>query len=147
MNAPTSVIANFEKVKQGTDLHTNTMCQYIMNEFLRAGLLEPHIEKIKADYLVKRDIMLAAMREHFPSGITWTEPEGGLFLWVTLPEHMSTQELFPKAIALKVAYVYGQPFFPDGSGANTMRLNFSNATHENLKIGIQRLAKLLAGHM
>lgn len=143
MNAPDEVIAIFEKVKQGTDLHTNTFCQYIMYEFVKSGTLETHIETIKADYLKKRQIMLDAMSEHFPKGITWTEPEGGLFLWVELPEHVSARELFPKAIDLKVAYVYGQPFFPNGEGENTMRLNFSNASHEDIKIGIERLGKLL----
>jgi len=100
------------------------------------------VEKIKADYLTKRDIMISAMREHFPEGCTWTEPEGGLFLWVTVPKHVSTKELLPKAIEQKVAFVYGQPFFPDGSGKNTMRLNYSNATHEGIVEGIKRLAKL-----
>ena len=147
INAPKAVVGDFEKVKQGTDLHTNTLCQYIMYEFLKDGLLGPHIEKIKVDYLVKRDTMLAAMRDYFPDGVTWTEPEGGLFLWVELPEHMSAVDLFQKAIDLKVAYVYGQPFHPDGTGANTLRLNFSNATHENLRIGIERLGKLFRDSM
>ncbi|MFH1687279.1 MAG: PLP-dependent aminotransferase family protein [bacterium] len=148
MNAPKEIIRVIEKVKQGTDLHTNTLCQYIMLEFIKSGRLEPHIEKIKKDYLTKRDVMLSAMRRHFPDGISWTEPEGGLFLWVTLPEHMSAKEMLPEAVANKVAYVYGQPFFPNEErGANTLRLNFSNATHENIEIGIQRLAKLFREHM
>lgn len=147
MNAPDEIIAVFEKVKQGTDLHTNTFCQYIMYEFVRSGMLENHIETIKADYLRKRQVMISAMTEHFPDGITWTEPEGGLFLWVELPEHMSAKDLLPKAVELKVAYVYGQPFFPHGEGENTMRLNFSNASHENIKIGIERLGKLLKENM
>lgn len=147
MNAPDEIIAVFEKVKQGTDLHTNTFCQYIMYEFVRSGKLENHIEIIKADYLRKRQVMISAMTEHFPDGITWTEPEGGLFLWVELPEHISAKDLLPKAVELKVAYVYGQPFFPHGEGENTMRLNFSNASHEDIKVGIERLGKLLKENM
>ena len=91
--------------------------------------------------------MLNTMRENFPEGVKWTEPEGGLFLWVELPNHMSAKELLPKAIEKKVAYVYGQPFFPDGSGENTMRLNYSNATHENIKKGITTLADLFRENM
>ena len=148
MNAPKEIIKTIEKVKQGTDLHTNTLCQYIMLQFLKSGRLESHIEKIKADYLSKRDVMLKAMREHFPDGISWTEPEGGLFLWVTLPKHMLAQDLLPKAVALKVAYIYGSPFFPNkDQGLNTLRLNFSNASPENIEIGIQRLGDLFRENM
>ncbi|TET95403.1 MAG: PLP-dependent aminotransferase family protein, partial [Candidatus Zixiibacteriota bacterium] len=129
MNGPTEIMSYFEKVKQCTDLHTNTLCQYMIYEYVVAGKLEPHIEKLKTDYKVKRDLMIKTMRETFPNGIKWTEPEGGLFLWVELPTHMSAKDLLPKAVEMKVAYVYGQPFHPDGQGQNTLRLNFSNATH------------------
>ncbi len=147
MNGPKDVMGYFERVKQCTDLHTNTLCQYLLHEYIESGKLEPHIEEIKNDYRAKRDVMLQAMRENFPSGVRWTEPEGGLFLWVTLPEHMSSQDLLPKAIALKVAYVYGSPFFPDGSGHNTLRLNYSNASLQGIKDGIARLGKLFTENM
>jgi 2-aminoadipate transaminase len=142
MNGPNHIIAQFEKVKQCVDLHTSTHGQYMMYEFLAQGLLQPHIEKIKADYLAKRNVMIQTMKEKFPKGITWTEPEGGLFLWVELPEHMSARELFPKAIEMKVAYVIGAPFFPNKGKENTLRLNFSNCTHEGIREGIGRLGKL-----
>jgi 2-aminoadipate transaminase len=147
MNAAADTLVYFEKVKQCTDLHTNAPCQYMIYEYVTAGKLEPHIEELKVDYKVKRDLMINTMRETFPDGIKWTEPEGGLFLWVELPKHMSAKELLPKAIELKVAYVHGEPFFPDRQGANTMRLNFSNATHEGIVEGIKRLAKLLKENM
>jgi len=147
MNGPKEIIPYFEKVKQCTDLHTSTLGQHIIYEYLAAGKAEGHIEKIKGDYLAKRNTMLEAMREHFPKDVKWTEPEGGLFLWVTLPEHVSTSALLPKAIEQKVAYVHGKPFFPDGTGDNTMRLNFSNATHENLVEGIRRLGVLFKENM
>ncbi len=146
-NGPVKVIDYFEKVKQCTDLHTNTLCQYIILEYLTAGKLEPQIKRICADYKVKRDLMIKTMRETFPEGIRWTEPEGGLFLWIELPEHMSAKELLPKAIEQKVAYVYGQPFYPDGRGHNTLRLNFSNASHEGIAEGIKRLATLFKDNM
>jgi len=147
INASKEIIPSFEKVKQCADLHTNTLCQYIIYEYIKAGKLEPHIERIKADYRAKRDVMLKAMKETFPEGIRWTNPEGGLFLWVELPSHMSAKELLPKAVQKKVAYVYGQPFFPDGSGANTLRLNFSNASHEDIVTGITRLGTLFMENM
>lgn len=147
MNGPKSIMGYFEKVKQCTDLHTNTLCQYIIYEYLSSGKLEKHIQRIIADYRAKRDRMVETMRATFPDGVKWTEPEGGLFLWVELPENMSAKELLPKAVEKKVAYVYGQPFFPDGRGANTLRLNFSNATLENIEEGIKRLAELLEANM
>jgi len=147
INGPAEIMHHFEKVKQGTDLHSTTFCQYLIHEYISAGLLEPHIEKIKVDYREKRDTMLKAMKENFPEGVKWTEPDGGLFLWVELPKHMSTRDLLPKAIEKKVAYVYGQPFFPDGSGENTMRLNYSNATRENIVKGIKTLGELFRENM
>jgi len=147
INGPRDIIPYFEKSKQCIDLHTNTLNQYIIHEYVSSGKLEPHIEIIKQDYRVKRDIMLRALDEHFPEGCTWTHPEGGLFLWVELPKHVSAKDLLPRAIEMKVAYVYGEPFFPDGAGENTMRLNFSNATHENIVEGIKRLGKLFKEHV
>jgi 2-aminoadipate transaminase len=114
---------------------------------MKQGYLEPHIELICADYKAKRDVMLKTMGEKFPDGVTWTEPDGGLFLWVELPSHMSAKELLPKAIEKKVAYVYGQPFYPHGEGENTLRLNYCNASHNNIEEGITRLGALLKENM
>jgi len=147
MNGPADIMNYFEKVKQCTDLHSNALCQYILYEYMMAGKLEPHIEKLKADYKIKRNLMIKTMRDTFPEGIKWTEPEGGLFLWIELPKHMSAKDLLPKAIEMKVAYVYGQPFYPDGQGFNTLRLNFSNASHEDIVEGVKRLAKLFKENM
>ncbi len=147
VNGPGDFIPHVEKIKQCMDLHTNTLCQYMIYEFIKAGKLEPHIEKIKVDYRAKRDAMLETMRETFPTGVKWTEPEGGLFLWVELPKHMSAKDLLPKAVERKVAYVYGQPFHPDNRGANTLRLNFSNANLENIRKGTASLGKLISENM
>ncbi|MEW6050915.1 MAG: PLP-dependent aminotransferase family protein [Candidatus Zixiibacteriota bacterium] len=143
MNGPKPIMHQFEKVKQCSDLHTNSFNQYVLYEYVVRGLLEPHIEKIKADYLMKRNLMLKTLEESFPSEVTWTRPEGGLFLWLTLPSKMSAKELFPKAVAQKVAYVYGSPFFANGGGDNTMRLNYSTASPSEIVEGINRLAKLI----
>ncbi len=147
INGPADMINIFEKVKQCTDLHTSTFGQYMVCEFLSQGLLEPHIEIIKKDYLVKRNTMINALKEYFPEGIKWTEPDGGLFLWVELPEHMSSKDLLQKAVEMKVAYVYGSPFFPNGKGENTLRMNFSTASKEDIVEGVKRLAKLFKENM
>lgn len=147
INGPKEIMVQFEKVKQCTDLHTSSYGQYLIYEYVTQGLLEPQIERIKADYLAKRNCMTQAMEQHFPVEVTWTKPDGGLFLWVQLPEHASAKELLPKAIEQKVAYVYGSPFFANGGGDNCLRLNFSNATLEQIVEGIKRLGKLFRENM
>jgi 2-aminoadipate transaminase len=128
--------------KQPADLCTNPFGQAVVYEFCNRGLLKPHIEKIIQYYRKKRDIMLDAMEKYMPKDVDWTHPEGGLFLWATLPEHMDAEELFPKAIEKKVAYVIGSAFHFDRSGKNTMRLNFSYPEEEQIEEGIKRLADL-----
>jgi len=135
--------------KQPADLCTSPFSQSIVYEYLRRGLLKPHIEKIVKLYREKRNVMLQALEKYVPkdSGIDWTHPEGGLFLWVTLPEHMDAEELFPKAVEKKVAYVMGSAFHFDGSGKNTMRLNFSYPSEEQIDEGIKRLVDLFKEEM
>jgi len=87
--------------------------------------------------------MLKALEEYMPDGVKWSKPEGGLFLWLELPERMSANELFPKAIKNKVAYVIGSAFYCDGKGQNTMRINFSYPTEQQIDEGIQRLATII----
>ncbi len=147
MNGPKTVVNHFEKVRQCVDLHSSTFNQFVIYEFMNQGYLEPHIERIKADYLAKRQTMLKTLDETFPKEISWTRPDGGLFLWLTLPEHMNATELFTKAIEMKVAYVPGQPFFPHGEGQNTLRMNFSNCTQEGIVDGVTRLSKLFKDNL
>jgi len=147
MNAAVPIVRMFEKVRQCVDLHTSTLGQYLCYEFTAQGLLEPQIERIKKDYMAKREAMLAALRRSFPAGVRWTEPEGGMFLWLELPKTVSAKDLLPKAIERGVAYVYGSPFYPNGGGDNTMRLNYSNATLDQINEGIDRLAVLLKENM
>lgn len=134
----------FEKVKQCGDLHTSTFSQIILLEYLRMGKLDDHIEKIRRTYGARRDLMIRSIEQYFPPEVEFTRPEGGLFLWLTLPMGMSAKELLPEAIEKKVAYVYGSPFFPGGGGENTMRLNFSNASEDQIVEGIKRLGRLIA---
>ncbi len=147
VNAPKMIGSIFEKVKQCTDLHTNTFTQYMVYAFLSAGKLDAHIKRLVKNYGDKRNLMLKEMELHFPDGMTWTKPEGGLFLWVELPKKMSSSKLFEKAIEQKVAYVYGKPFYPHGENDNAFRLNFSNATHETISEGIKRLANVIKDNM
>ncbi len=137
----------FEKVKQCGDLHTSTFGQIILLEYLRMGKLADHIEKIRQTYGARRDLMIKSIEEYFPPEVQFTRPEGGLFLWLTLPDGMSAKDMLPEAIENKVAYVYGSPFFPNGGGENTMRLNFSNANEEQIVEGIKRLGRLMTAKM
>ncbi|MCK4385635.1 MAG: PLP-dependent aminotransferase family protein [candidate division Zixibacteria bacterium] len=140
--ASTEVMTKFERMKQGADLHTNTFAQYVASEYVKNGNLDRHIEQIKAAYGERRDVMIKAMTEYFPENVKWTEPEGGLFLWVELPSEVSATDLLQEALKQKVAYVPGKPFYPYEDKDNTLRLNFSNATPEMIIEGIKRLGKV-----
>ncbi len=141
--APTEVIKKLVQAKQGCDLHTATLNQYIAYEVANSPWMKTHIQIIRKTYKERRDIMLESLEEYMPKGVRWTHPKGGLFLWVTLPEGYSTQSIFKSAVEAKVAFVPGGPFHPMGGGENTMRLNFSNAKPELIKEGIKRLAKVI----
>ncbi|MFH2035708.1 MAG: PLP-dependent aminotransferase family protein [Candidatus Zixiibacteriota bacterium] len=147
MNAAKSILPMFEKIKQGCDLHTSTFAQFIYADFISSGKLSAHIPKIVKLYRPKRDAMISAIEKNFPSEITFTRPEGGLFLWCELPLGMSASMLLPEAVKEKVTYVYGQPFFADGTGDNTFRLNFSNASLENINIAIAALGRVFKANM
>jgi 2-aminoadipate transaminase len=136
---PQVLISKLVQSKQATDLHTSSLIQMIANDIMKRGILAEHSKLIRKVYGERRHVMTDAMEEHFPKGVKWTKPEGGLFLWVTTPEKIDTRELLKKAIEHKVAFVPGSPFFPHGGGHNTMRLNFSNANPERIKEGIKRL--------
>jgi len=140
--ADLEVIRKLVFAKQGADLHSPTFNQMIAYEVARDGFLDEYSKTIRATYKERLLVMLEAMEKHFPVGVKWTKPEGGMFLWVTLPEGLDAQELLPKAVERKVAYVPGQSFHPDGSGKNTMRVNFSNASPEMIREGISRLGAL-----
>ncbi|MDR0291904.1 MAG: PLP-dependent aminotransferase family protein [Elusimicrobium sp.] len=137
---PKEVIRKFVILKQSMDLCSSKILQLATMEYLRNGRLEPHIKRVVSIYKVKRDLMIKALKKYMPAGVKWTEPAGGLFLWVELPKNIDTEKMFPTAIKNKVAYVIGSAFYHDGSVKNNMRLNFSYATHEEIDEGIKRLA-------
>ena len=131
--------------KQPADLCTSSFSQAILFEFLNRGLLKSHIAKTVEYYRKKQETMLQALDKYMPkdAGIDWTHPEGGLFLWMCLPEHLDADALFPKAIEKKVVYVMGSAFHFDRSGKNSLRLNFSYPSEEEIEEGIKRLADLV----
>jgi 2-aminoadipate transaminase len=133
--------------KQSLDLCTNVFSQAIIAEFLNRNYMDTHKEKITKLYKPKRDLMLDSMEKYLPKGVNWTRPEGGLFLWVRLPENMDSKILLKKAIDKKVAFVPGNTFSTDGNIINAMRLNFSNASDENIVEGIKRLGEVIRDEM
>ena len=141
--APAEVVSKLVQAKQGADLHTTTLTQMVAYEMVRTGFLEGHVRKIREVYRERRNVMLKALEEYFPPGATWTRPQGGLFLWVTLPEEIDAMELLKDAVEAKVAYVPGVAFYADGRGQNSMRLNFSYSQPEMIEEGIRRLARVV----
>jgi 2-aminoadipate transaminase len=129
--------------KQPSDLHTGMAQQMATYEVIKNGYLEHHVEEIKAFYKERRDVMLRALEEHFPSDAHFTRPAGGLFVWAELPRFVDTRELLIEAVQERVAFVPGQGFHPDNSGTNTMRLNFSNVPPEQLREGVRRLGNAI----
>ena len=130
--------------KQSLDLCPPIFDQYVAAEFLESGKLDANLEKSIALYKGKRDLLLELLQKHMPQGVKWTHPEGGLFLFLTMPEGFEAVRFYDKALDAGVAYVAGEFFHPDGSGKNTMRMNFSFMTHERIAEGVKLLASLLA---
>lgn len=142
--APAEVISKFVQLKQGADLHTSTFTQMVAYEVAKDGFLDEHVKVIRKVYCERRDVMLAALKEYFPSEVTWTRPKGGLFLWVSLPKGMDCQKLFKAALDQKVAFVPGDSFYARNGyseeGCRHFRLNFSYGKPEQIREGIRRLS-------
>jgi 2-aminoadipate transaminase len=136
------VIEKLTQAKQAADLHTGTLSQHLALKLVREGFMEEFVPVLCRHYGKRRDAMLDALEKYFPKGAVWTQPEGGMFLWVTLPETINAGELLPAALKRGVAYVPGEAFHLTGEGKNTVRLNFSNAPPERIEAGIRKLGKL-----
>jgi len=141
--APTQVIRQLVALKQAVDLHTGTFVQMVAYEVARNGFLEQHVERLSETYRHRRDVMLAAMEDHFPAEVSWTRPQGGLFILATMPPGIDAREVLAESLKQMVAFVPGEPFFPDGGGQNTMRLNFSCAKPDRIQEGIRRLGAII----
>ncbi|MFP4024010.1 MAG: PLP-dependent aminotransferase family protein [Thiohalospira sp.] len=142
-----NIIDKIVIAKQSADLCTPTLNQKIAHKYIEKGYFDVNLKEIIKQYHEKRDNMLKAFKEYMPEGVKWTEPEGGLFLFLTLPEHMDAEILFKKAIEKNVAFVLGSVFHCDGSGKNTMRINFSYMSKEKTTEGVKRLAKAIKEEM
>jgi 2-aminoadipate transaminase len=144
---PEEILAKVEIAKQSANLCGSSLDQRIVLSCLRRGLIEEQKVRIRPYYRKKRDAMLEALRGEGLPGVTWTQPAGGLFVWVTLPEGMDAEKLLLTAVEEGVAYVAGAPFFVDGSGANTLRLTFAKEEEGRIREGVARLGRAVrAGH-
>lgn len=129
--------------KEAADLHSNIFAQYVIWDYLMNNDFDAHIQKIKDLYREQSSAMVEAIKEFFPKNITHTTPQGGMFLWVTLPEGVSAMKLFDIAIKNKVAFIPGDPFYTSMHDVNALRLNYTNASPETIKEGIKRLGKII----
>ncbi|MGC1853391.1 MAG: PLP-dependent aminotransferase family protein [Solirubrobacterales bacterium] len=143
--APPPVMEKIVLGKQASDLCTSTLTQHFVREYFSEGRWREYIETLIEIYRGRRDTMVAALRDHFPAQATWTEPEGGLFIWATLPEYIDTGDLLAKALREDVAFVPGQAAYVDESrGRSSMRLNFSGVGDEEIREGVRRIGKAIA---
>ncbi|KJZ18925.1 aminotransferase-like domain-containing protein [Loktanella sp. S4079] len=139
------VISRLVLMKQASDLHSPSINQIAIHKVAQACFGE-HVEKLRKSYKTRLDHMLNALSQHMPEGVTWTNPEGGMFVWLTLPEHLDGAELLAESLrSQRVAFVPGRAFHADGSCGNTIRLNFSQQTEGTIDEGIRRLGQLLRG--
>jgi DNA-binding transcriptional MocR family regulator len=137
------VISQLVLLKQASDLHSATINQMAVHQVAEA-CFDTHVSTLRTVYRSRRDAMLTALEQHMPEGVEWTKPEGGMFVWVTLPKGVSGADLLACALdTVKVAFVPGRAFFPDQSGTNTIRLSFSNSDEEKIREGVRRLGELL----
>jgi 2-aminoadipate transaminase len=143
ITAPEEVMERLVIAKQASDLHSNYFTQRVVYQYLSDNDVDQHIKKIKEMYRNQRNLMVEMIEEYFPEEVNYTQPEGGMFLWVTLPEGLSALKLFDLAIKENVAFVPGKAFYADGGGDNTLRLNFSNSSEEKIEEGIKRLGQAI----
>jgi len=142
--APEEILDKLIIAKQASDLHTNYLSQRIIAQYIEDYDFNAHIQLIRERYGSQRNAMINAIRKNFPEGVGYTEPEGGMFLWITLPQGMSSMELFEQAIKNKVAFVPGNPFYTyDIKDTNNLRLNFSCVDEAMINTGIERLAEAI----
>ncbi|MCA1244978.1 PLP-dependent aminotransferase family protein [Massilia sp. MS-15] len=141
--APLPLVRRLELAKQAADLHTAQLTQMVVYEVVKDGFLDQHIPTIRKLYGDQCQVMLDAMQEHFPASVTWTRPEGGMFIWVTLPKSIDAMKLLDQSLAARVAFVPGAPFYANEPETNTLRLSFVTVPPERIREGIAILGKLI----
>ncbi len=144
---PEDFIGKVNLLKQALDLSTNTLSEYVARDYLAKGIMKKQIPKTIELYRRKRDIMLQSLEDEFPSGTTWTRPDGGMFLWAAVDERINTSEMARAAIDKGVMYVSGASFYPYMEKRNEMRLNFTYSSDENIREGVRRLAGVILDRM
>jgi 2-aminoadipate transaminase len=142
--APVDIARKIEQAKQATDLHTSTVIQRAVYQVVKDGFLDEHIPRVRALYKKQAHAMIKALETHMPAGVTWNQPAGGMFLWVTLPEGMDAERLLEQAFARNIAYVPGAPFFANAVQSNTLRLAFVTVPEATIDAGIKVLAQVFA---
>lgn len=145
--ADPSFVARLAQLKQLTDLQAGSLSQRVVYEYCAGGHLEPGIEALRGSYRARRDAMLCALEEHLSGIVPWTRPNGGMFVWLALPEGREAGEVLRRAMERRVAFVPGATFHPDGRGANTFRLNFVSATEERIREGLRILAEVVREYL
>jgi 2-aminoadipate transaminase len=142
--APQPLVRKLEQAKQAADLHTAQLTQMVVHEVVKDGFLKDHIPSIRKLYSDQCDAMLSALTEFFPASATWTKPEGGMFIWVTLPKHIDSMKLLDEAVAQNIAFVPGAPFYANNPEKNTLRLSFVTVPPAKIREGVEKLGKLIA---
>jgi len=137
------IIQKYVLVKQGTDLQCNTIAQRVIAKYLELYNIDEHIEKIRKVYKERRDLALETMESEFPKEIQYTRPQGGLFMWIELPEKINVRNVLERCLERNVAFVPGGSFFPNGGHENTFRINFSNMPNDRIVEGIKNIAEVL----
>ena len=145
--APLPLVRRLELAKQAADLHTAQLTQMVVHEVVKDGFLDRHIPTIRSLYANQCQVMLDALAEHFPSSVKWTRPEGGMFIWVDLPKHIDATALLDQAIAARVAFVPGAPFYANNPVTNTLRLSFVTVPPERIREGIATLGQLIKAQL
>ena len=144
---PHDIVEKFVTIKQSADLHTSNFDQGIVDAYIDSCDLDAHVEEIKELYGKRLQLILKTMEEEFPEGVTFTRPEGGLFLWVTMPKGVSSLKVFNKCIEMKVAAVIGDAFYPNEKTDRSLRVNYSNMPEDRIIEGIKRMAKAIKAVM
>ncbi|HEV7752170.1 MAG TPA: PLP-dependent aminotransferase family protein [Baekduia sp.] len=141
--APAPVLAKMNLGKQGADLCSSSLTQHFVAQYFAEGRWEPYLQSLRGLYRGRRDTLLGALAEHFPAEATWTEPQGGLFVWATLPDYLDTTDLLARALQRNVAFVPGRGAYLDGRGGSSMRLNFSGVGGAEIREGIRRIGEVI----
>jgi 2-aminoadipate transaminase len=141
--APKELIPHLLRIKQASDLHTNNIVQRIIYHFLCDNNLEEHLRNVRLAYKAQKDCMIESIKQYFPEEVSYTDPEGGMFIWATLPETLNSDQLVKIAIENKVVFVPGKSFYTSDEGYHNIRLNYSNSSEEMIEEGIKRLGNVM----